>query len=169
MCEYCGCQAVAAIAELTREHDELVNLIGCARRAQAAGDVAGLAAVGRRMTRVLAPHTRVEEQGLFVALAAQFPDHVAALTAEHRHIEAVLAECAHGAPTDPTWPARLLEALRVLRDHILAEQDGVFPAALANLDPEDWDAIDAVRSGATAELSPRERASATGTNRSARP
>ncbi|UXA07752.1 hemerythrin domain-containing protein [Mycobacterium sp. SMC-2] len=104
---------------------------------------------------------------MFPALAAQFPDHVAALTAEHRRIEAVLAECAHGTPTDPTWPARLLEALRVLRDHILAEQDGVFPAALANLEPRDWDAVDAVRSGVTAELIPGAQASATGTNRSA--
>ena len=31
-----------------------------------------------------------------------------------------------------------------LREHILKEQDGVFPAALANLNPEDWDALDTV-------------------------
>ena len=28
MCEYCGCQSLAAIDELTREHDVVVNLIG---------------------------------------------------------------------------------------------------------------------------------------------
>ncbi len=33
----------------------------------------------------------------------------------------------------------------MLRDHILKEQDGVFPAALADLGTEDWEAVEAVR------------------------
>ena len=28
MCEYCGCQQIATIAELTREHDAVVALVG---------------------------------------------------------------------------------------------------------------------------------------------
>jgi hypothetical protein len=42
MCEYCGCQALTAIAELTWEHDEVVALISRVRAAHTAGDVAGL-------------------------------------------------------------------------------------------------------------------------------
>lgn len=35
MCEYCGCQALPVIEELTREHDRVVGLIGDARTARA--------------------------------------------------------------------------------------------------------------------------------------
>ena len=145
MCEYCGCRAVTAIDDLTREHDLVVNLIGEVRAARAATDTARMAELARRITAVLEPHTQVEEQGLFPALADDFPDHVTALRADHRHIEAVLGEAAHGMPTDPTWPGRLIVTLELLREHILKEQDGVFPAALANLNPDDWDAIDTIR------------------------
>ncbi|MYX47513.1 hemerythrin domain-containing protein, partial [Streptomyces sp. SID89] len=41
--------------------------------------------------------------------------------------------------------ARLMDALTLLRDHILKEQDGVFPAALAFLSIEQWEAVEAVR------------------------
>lgn len=146
MCEYCGCQAVPAIDELTREHDVAVTLIGQVRNAHAAGDAARMAVLARQIAEVLGPHTEVEEQGLFPALAADFPDHVAALHAEHRRVETVLAEAATGTPTDQAWPARLMETLKMLREHILKEQDGVFPAALASLGPAEWDAVDAVRS-----------------------
>ena len=145
MCEYCGCQALTAIDELTREHDLVVDLIGQVRAAHATDDGARVAGLARRIAVVLGPHTDVEEHGLFPALAADFPDHVTALEAEHRHIEAVLDEAADGTPADPTWSARLVDTLDLLRAHILREQDGVFPAALATLGTTDWDAIEAVR------------------------
>jgi hemerythrin-like domain-containing protein len=145
MCEYCGCQAVTAIDDLTREHDLVVNLIGEVRGAHLATDTARMAELARQITAVLRPHTRVEEHGLFPALADDFPDHIAALQADHRRTEAVLGEAAAATPADPTWPGRLIETLDLLREHILKEQDGVFPAALANLNPDDWNAIDAIR------------------------
>lgn len=145
MCEYCGCQALDAIADLTREHDQVVALISHVRAAHADGDLAAMATAARRITAVLGPHTAVEEHGLFPPLAAEFPDHIADLTAQHRHIDGVLGEAADGVPADPAWPTRLLDALHLLREHILAEQDGVFPAALASLDTADWDAIDVIR------------------------
>lgn len=149
MCEYCGCQSLASIDELTREHDEVVRLISHLRSPHQDGDVARMARVAREIATVLGPHTQVEEQGLFPAMAGDFPDQIAALEAEHRRIEAVLAEAADGAtPGDPTWPDRLVEAMAVLRDHILKEQDGVFPAALANLSTEEWEAVEAVRARA---------------------
>ncbi|MFF6783765.1 hemerythrin domain-containing protein [Streptomyces sp. NPDC012510] len=154
MCEYCGCQALETIGELTQEHDEVVRLISHLRPAQQEGGVVRMAEVAREIARVLGPHTQVEEHGLFPALAGDFPDQIAALEAEHRRIETVLAEAADGAtPSDPTWPDRLMEAMAMLRDHILKEQDGVFPAALANLSTEEWEAVEATRAKAGSTLS----------------
>lgn len=152
MCEYCGCQVITAIGELTREHDAVVNLIGDVRTAHHAADLTRMAQLARRITTILGPHTAVEERGLFAALAGDFPDHVTALTGEHRRIEAVLGEAAGGVPGDPTWPQRLLDSLEMLREHILKEQNGVFPAALTSLGTDDWEAVDAVRAAVGSRL-----------------
>nr|WSY50419.1 hemerythrin domain-containing protein [Streptomyces sp. NBC_00886] len=154
MCEYCGCQSLASIDELTREHDEVVRLISHLRSAHQDGGVDHMARVAREIATVLDPHTQVEEHGLFPAMAVDFPEQIAALEAEHRRIEAVLAEAGNGiTPSDPAWPERLLEAMALLRDHILKEQDGVFPAALANLSTEEWETVEAVRAEAGGALS----------------
>ena len=154
MCEYCGCQALESIDELTQEHDEVVRLIGHLRPAHEEGGVLRMAEVAREIARVLGPHTQVEEHGLFPALAGDFPEQIAALEGEHRLIEAVLAEAADRAtPSDPAWPDRLMEAMALLRHHILKEQDGVFPAALANLTTEQWEAVEAARAEAGSTLS----------------
>ena len=148
MCEYCGCQALTAIDELTREHDLVVRLISQVRSAAAASDTPRMAELARGITAVLGPHTQVEEDGLFPVLEADFPEHLAVLRAEHRSVEAVLDEASAGTPADPDWPGRLTETLSMLREHILAEQDGVFPAALASLATSDWEAIEEVRAEA---------------------
>ena len=146
MCEYCGCQALATIDELTREHDLVLNLMSEVPAALAGADTARMAELARQIATVLGPHTEVEEQGLFPALAADFPDHVATLRAEHRRVEAVLGQASAGTPADPAWPARLAATLVTLREHIFKEQDGVFPAALASLSTAEWEATEAVRS-----------------------
>jgi hemerythrin-like domain-containing protein len=146
LCEYCGCQQIATIAELTREHDAVVTLVGQIRIAmpgQRRGDVVTSC---QQILAILAPHTVVEEEGLFPEMAEEFPDHIRVLRSEHREIEKVLGEAADGFPDDPTWPGRLEGALFLLREHILREQDGVFPAALIALDPDQWERIEAVRS-----------------------
>jgi hemerythrin-like domain-containing protein len=146
MCEYCGCQQIATIGELTAEHDAVVAEMSHVRTHLGAGRMPEAAASVRRMAGILDPHTRVEEEGLFPELATEFPDHIAALRAEHREVEGVLAEARDGVPLDPTWPERLLATFEVLREHILKEQDGVFPAALASLDGAQWERVEAVRS-----------------------
>lgn len=146
MCEYCGCQQIAVIDELTREHDVLVSFVAQVREQLDAGRLEDVAATCRTMLAVLGPHTVVEERGLFPALAGEFPDHVAGLQDEHRRIDRVLAEASDGVPIDPTWPDRLQHTLFLLREHILKEQDGVFPAALSTLTGEDWDHVESVRS-----------------------
>lgn len=150
MCEYCGCQAVAAIDELTREHDTVVALIGSVRTAHGCADVARMAELAREISAVLGPHTQVEEHGLFPAMASEFPEHIAALESEHRRIESVLAEADAGVPTAPGWPSALIRALDLLREHILKEQDGLFPASLTFLSPEQWEFLDSVRARASA-------------------
>jgi Hemerythrin HHE cation binding domain len=148
MCEYCGCQALSPIGELTAEHDRVLGLISDVREARNAKDVTRMAELARRIAAVLAPHTEVEETALFPPLAADFPEQMAGLVAEHRQVEAVLGEASRGTPGDPAWPARLARALLTLRAHIFAEQDGVFPAALASLHSADWDAVEAARARA---------------------
>lgn len=151
MCEYCGCQDVTAIGELTREHDAVVDLIAEARGAHRNGDLPTLSGCAGRIAELLEPHTRVEEDGLFPALREDFPEHIAKLEDEHRLIEAVLRE-AVGSPPASNWPTRLLAALDMLRRHILKEQDGVFPAALTSLTTEQWEAVEAVRAKAGTAL-----------------
>jgi hemerythrin-like domain-containing protein len=148
MCEYCGCQALTSIEELTREHELVLRLVSEVRAARASGDVPRMADLARQISAVLSPHTHVEEQGLFPALAPDFPDQIADLESEHQRIDAVLGEASAGPPQDPAWPERLTGMLAVLREHIFKEQDGVFPAALASLRTSDWEAVEAARAQA---------------------
>ena len=145
MCEYCGCQQIAVLDELTREHDAVVAIIGQVRLHLADGRLDEVARCCRAMTAILDPHTIVEEDGLFPELSVDYPDHVAALRREHREIAGVLAEAADVVPTDPAWPDRLRRTMFALREHILKEQDGVFPAALSSLDGEQWGRVERVR------------------------
>lgn len=155
MCEYCGCQQIESIDELTREHEALVDAMGDLREHLAAGRLNDVAATCAQMLAVLGPHSQVEEEGLFPAMQAEFPDHVAALAAEHRTIHAVLAQAAAGPSDDPAWLEQLDHGLYLLREHILKEQDGVFPAALASLDGAQWGQVEAVRARAGSPLGPR--------------
>ena len=152
VCEYCGCQALAPIAELTREHDLVLSLICEVRVARNEGDGPRMAELASRIAAVLGPHTEVEERGLFPALAADFPDQIAILEAEHQQIAEVLGEASSGLPEDPVWPDRLTAALALLRAHIHKEQDGVFPAALAGLRTADWEAMEKIRGRAGASV-----------------
>ena len=154
MCEYCGCQDIAAIGELTREHDAVVAHIAEVRSFLRDNSIEGAATTSRRIAELLGPHTVVEEEGLFPLMAEEFPDHIEALEREHRQIESVLAEATDGTPDDPTWPARLLAVLEMLREHILKEQNGVFPATLTVLDTAGWERVATVRGHAGSALDP---------------
>lgn len=145
MCEYCGCQEIAVIGDLTREHDAVVALISQVQSSLAGQRYGDAARSCQQISAILVPHTVVEEQGLFPEMAEEFPDHIESLRSEHRQIEKVLDQAADGVPDDPTWPDRLTGALFLLREHILKEQDGVFPAALIALDTDQWERIEAVR------------------------
>jgi hemerythrin-like domain-containing protein len=143
MCEYCGCQSLEVIAELTDEHDQLRNLGRELTDAGQAGDRARAATLAQDMLAVLRPHTAVEEVGLFPALADDFPEQMSDLLDDHRRIEVALGRIAGG--TDDNWAAVAVTAVADLFEHIIKEQDGVFPAALSTLTPIQWDQVAAAR------------------------
>ena len=145
MCEYCGCQDVPAIAELTREHDELRAVAREAEAAARAGDHPAAARTATRLLGLLRPHTEIEERALFPAMAGEFAEHVASLESDHRRLEDTLTAVAAAGPGDAAWAPALHAAVRELFTHILREQDGLFPASLSVLRPDDWDRLDAVR------------------------
>ena len=145
MCEYCGCQAIAALDLLTREHAASLEWVADARAAARTEDFAGARVACAEILHVLAPHMAVEEQALFPALAAQFGPQMNALMAEHELLDSVFDMIVSAVTPPLGWAAQLSETLDVLREHILKEQDGVFPAALANLSPAEWDRLDVVR------------------------
>ena len=154
MCEYCGCQQNSVIAELTAEHDRLRDLGRSLNDAVNSADIAAASRLAERMHAVLGPHTEVEESALFPALATDFPDQIAQLVADHRDIDAVLVELVSGQ-LQPGWRLRTQLALAHLFDHILKEQDGVFPAGLATLTTVDWDRLSAARDRAHGATRPR--------------
>ena len=145
MCEYCGCQAISAVAELTREHDAVLGHVRTAGHAARSGDDAAASAACVVLLDLLGPHTAVEEQALFPAMAREYPEHVGVLRAEHASVDRVLREVASTGSAVHGWQARLVRALDVLSAHVFKEQDGLFPAAVTTLSADDWDAVDAVR------------------------
>lgn len=157
MCEYCGCLDVPAIAALTSEHDDLRAVARDAACAARAGDQQAAIAAVRRLLTLLEPHTEVEERALFPAMAAEFAEHVASLEADHSSIGVALADLADGGDWSAGWAERLDAALAHLFEHILREQDGLFPAALSVLTPAQWEVLQEVR----AEVASRDRAAVT--------
>lgn len=145
MCEYCGCQSIPSIELLTAEHDAALDYVRAAELAAAASDLEAAEAACAALGAVLEPHTAVEEEALFPAMAAEFGGHIDKLLAEHVVVHAAITELLADGPPAGGWPGRLTAAMRVLRGHILREQDGVFPGALAILGPQDWDRLDDVR------------------------
>jgi hemerythrin-like domain-containing protein len=151
VCEYCGCQSLRSIAELTDEHTAALDLIDNARRAAVAGLASDTARAAAALLALLEPHTAVEEEALFPAMAREHPEHVAVLSAEHARIHAALERAFVDGPASTQ---DLLEALQLLREHIFKEQDGLFPAALIELDPPDWERLEAVRHRVGSTLPP---------------
>ena len=141
MCSYCGCQATQLIADLTREHEEIINAAGVMRRAAVLTDVDAARAATRvaalELASLLDPHTAGEEGGLFVELSAlvDFTEYVLSLSEDHSYLDATLRRVADGALDD------VEPFVRRLHLHIQREEDGLFPAAAMALDIDAWDRL----------------------------
>ena len=103
MCEYCGCQEVPAIAQLTVEHDEIRAVAREAGRAGHSEDHGAAVAAAQRLLELLEPHTAIEERGLFPAMAGEFAEHTSSLVADHRRIEDALADLASSTGPSEGW------------------------------------------------------------------
>jgi hypothetical protein len=147
VCEYCGCQDIPAIATLTAEHEAIREVARVAQQAATTGDHQAAVAASTRLRELLDPHSRIEELGLFPAMAGEFGEHTARLTAEHRALEAELATLINSPTPTAGWEQHLTTALSELFEHILREQDGLFPATLSVMTPEQWDVLAEVRAG----------------------
>lgn len=137
MCGYCGCQSIELIGRLTTQHEEIINATTSLRTAARDHDARGASRACVVIAELLDPHTRLEERGLFAELRldATFTAHIDALCAEHRAIDSELEAIGRGDLD------RVAPLIRLLRDHIGKEEDGLFPAALAALDGEQWERL----------------------------
>ncbi|SDP47135.1 Hemerythrin HHE cation binding domain-containing protein [Nakamurella panacisegetis] len=134
MCSYCGCRNIPLIAQLTRQHENITNHTTALRAAERSDDPVTAAAAASVLSELLHPHTELEEQGLFAEMRADdmFSEHIESLCAEHEAIDAGLAAVEAGDLS------RVGPLLTLLANHIDREENGLFPAALAYLDDEQW-------------------------------
>ncbi len=137
MCSYCGCRNIPMIAKLNAEHDTIVNGTYALHIAFREGDVESARNAGGILAGLLHPHTRREQVGLFAEMAKDelFTEHIGSLCAEHDLLDAELQAISGGDL------ARIPTMIRLLNDHIDREENGLFPAALAFLQDDQWDHI----------------------------
>jgi hemerythrin-like domain-containing protein len=125
------------IAKLNAEHDAIVNSTYALQIAFRDQDVTAATTAGRILGQLLHPHTHREQVGLFAEMAKDelFTEHVASLCAEHDQLDADLAAITAGDLT------RISTMITLLNSHIDREENGLFPAALAYLDDDQWEVI----------------------------
>lgn len=143
MCDHCGCRQ-GAIGELMDQHEQITAVGAQVRHAIAGGDEPAAREALDELVGLLEPHVVWEEAGLFARMRAQgdFADHVASLEDEHVALYAALDSADEA---DGGWAAAVVTLLDDLDRHIYRENFGLFPGAIAVLDAEDWDAVDAAR------------------------
>jgi hemerythrin-like domain-containing protein len=142
MCDHCGCRDLTPVARLMDEHDRLRELSEHIRRHLAAGDETAAREHFHDLLAVLGPHVAEEEGALFPMLrrSAELADHVGVLEGEHAGLYDDVDDLddASGA----AWREGVLRVLHDLDAHMYKEDFGLFPAAIATLDGDDWDAMD---------------------------
>jgi hemerythrin-like domain-containing protein len=131
MCDHCGCRAFPPIAELTADHETILQLgwtLAEAVRNRRHPDET----VRRELLDLLDRHVAKEESGLYPALIATGAvslDEVNDLEAEHRDLRSSL--------TDGAFDRRDFYALAA---HIEDEEMELFPAAMLGFEDDEWEA-----------------------------
>lgn len=125
------------IAKLNAEHDAIVNSTYALQAAFRDQDAESAGVAGKILEGLLHPHTHREQVGLFAEMEKDelFTEHVASLCAEHDQLDAQLDAIAAGDLT------LIPSMITLLNNHIDREENGLFPAALAFLDDDQWDLI----------------------------
>lgn len=140
MCQYCGCREIPLLRDYIAEHERAMNHGGDAVRALDRGDYERARDLLAAMSDELRSHWRGEEHGLFAVMAVVddlFAAHIALLVREHHELDALLDSVdVHDAGDRD----RIRQAIENLYEHIVKEEDGLFPASLTALDGEHWDA-----------------------------
>jgi hemerythrin-like domain-containing protein len=129
MCDHCSCRTFGPIADLSREHEEILTLAWeVAEGRDATGERA------RALLAVLDGHVRKEELGLYPWLAhtGDLPDDVLERL-EDEHVE-VRAEIVGGSFDRLDYYA--------LAAHIEEEEMELFPAAMFAFDDDAWAELD---------------------------
>ena len=137
MCSYCGCREIPVIALLNAEHDAIVNSTYALQLAFRDNDIDAARAAGKQLATLLHPHTQREQDGLFAEMRKDelFTAHIESLCGEHDELDVQLAGIENGELH------RIPGMLTLLNDHIDREENGLFPAALAYLDDDQWDIV----------------------------
>jgi len=139
MCSYCGCRNIPLIGRLSQQHEDIANCTYPLRTAMLAGDAEAAASSAKRLGELMHPHTKLEEHGLFAEMRQDemFTEHIDSLCAEHETIDSAVDAVVAGDLS------RIQPLLTLLYNHIDREENGLFPAALAFLDNEQWDRLQA--------------------------
>ena len=145
MCDHCGCRSLTPVAALMQEHDRLRELSDSLRRHLAAAEEAAARADWLALLAVLGPHVAKEEGFLFPLLSRDpaLAAHVGVLQDEHAGLYDSVDDLDDTCAADVEgWAVGACTVLHDLDRHMVKEDFGLFPAALATLDGADWDAMD---------------------------
>jgi hypothetical protein len=130
VCDHCSCRSFGPIADLTREHEEILAL---------AWEIAeGREVSPDALLALLDPHVEKEERGLYPHLlqTGDLPqERLDVLEDEHVGLRFRL--------TSGTFDRR---AYYALASHIEEEEMELFPAAMFAFDDDDWSDLEALAS-----------------------
>ena len=139
MCNYCGCQDQALIRDYYAEHNASRDLADAARRDMDVGRYAEARDKVARLLTGLQSHWEGEEGGLFAVMVDRYPDdfadYIRPLVEEHRQLAEFLRTL---DVTDAGHRQAFAEQVHELYEHMLREEDSLFPASVVTFDGADW-------------------------------
>ncbi len=126
---------------LTVQHEEIINKLGEVRRFSEVDAILDCKTHAIELADLLRAHNKLEEEGLFDALApdGEFSESLTKLKLEHDEIDGLVARIASGEYT------LVSELETLLRNNISNEENGLFPASAVTLDGIVWDQIEATQ------------------------
>lgn len=142
MCDYCGCRRQPVIDELSDEHEQLLEHVSQLRRLARKGSHDEVARILRaHVVPALAVHTDKEERGIFTELRRAWvaDDRLDALVGEHRAIEELIQRI---LTAELEWRPLVRELADELSGHIVDEETDLFPYALYELTPAQWESVE---------------------------